>query len=267
MRVHLSGDPEAEDFAKTLLDIGNGELGRDTEGIVGFPPNVAVKDGNELIEATFPDFLDNYNNEDYIAERAILAPKLTDVEALNKILIKKVPENEKIYRSFNKVIIQADATKYPVEFLETLNPSGVPPHCLPLKVGLPIMLMRNLDPPRLCNGTRLKILKLHENVIEAKIIVGDYKGEEVFLPRIPLIPTGFGFDFKRVQFPVKPCFAMSINKAQGQTLKNVGLYLETEPFAHGQFYVGCSRCGSEKCLKIFAPQKKTRNVVYREALQ
>ena len=267
MRVHLSGDPEAEDFAKTLLEIGNGELGRDTEGIVGFPPNVAVKDLNELIEATFPNLLDNYENEEYLAERGILAPKLIDVEEINKVLIKKVPETERIYRSRNKVIVQADATKYPVEFLETLNPSGVPPHLLKLKKNLPIMLMRNLDPPKLCNGTRLKILKLHENVIEAKIIVGDYKGEEVFIPRIPLIPTGFGFDFKRIQFPVKPCFAMSINKAQGQTMKNVGLYLETEPFAHGQLYVGCSRCGSEKGLKIYAPHKKTRNVVYREALQ
>ena len=113
------------------------------------------------------------------------------------------------------MILQADATKYPEEFLQTLNPSGVPPHLLLLKEDMPIMLMRNMDPPRLCNGTRLKILKLHSNVIEAKIIAGDFKGEEVFIPRIPLIPTGFGFDFKRIQFPVKPCFAMSINKAQG----------------------------------------------------
>ena len=266
MRVLLTG--EGEDFANTLLEIGNGELGRYTNGIVGFPPNVAVKDKKELIEATFPDFLDNFEDENYIAERAILAPKLNDVEEINAEIIKTLPKGgEKMYLSYNKVVHQVDAQKYPVEFLETLNPSGVPPHRLPLKPHMPIMLMRNLDPPRLCNGTRLKILKLHDNVIEAKIIVGDYKGEEVFLPRIPLIPTGFGFDFKRIQFPVKPCYAMSINKSQGQTLKNVGLYLETEPFAHGQLYVGCSRTGREDGLKIYAPNKKTRNVVYREALQ
>ena len=129
------------------------------------------------------------------------------------------------------------------------------------------MLLRNLDPPRLCNGTRLQILQMHDNVLEARIISGDYKDEEVFIPRIPLCPTGFGFDFKRIQFPVKVCFAMTINKSQGQTLKNVGLYLESACFAHGQFYVACSRCGSQKKLKIFAPQNKTRNVVYREALK
>ena len=129
------------------------------------------------------------------------------------------------------------------------------------------MLMRNLDPPKLCNGTRLQILKLHSHVIEAQIIAGDYKGEKVFIPRIPLIPTGLGFDFKRIQFPVQVCFAMTINKSQGQTLKKVGLYLDSEPFAHGQLYVACSRVGAEKNLKIFAPQNKTRNVVYREALK
>ena len=127
--------------------------------------------------------------------------------------------------------------------------------------------MKNLDPPRLCNGTCLKILKLHSNVIDAKILAGNFKGEELFIPRIPLIPTGFGFDFERIQFPVKPCFAMSINKAHGQTFLQVGLYLETEPFAHGQLYVGCSRVGSEKGLKIYAPKQKTRNIVYKEALQ
>ena len=47
----------------------------------------------------------------------------------------------------------------------------------------------------------------------------------------------------------------------------VGLYLEHEVFSHGQLYVGCSRVGTQDGLKIFAPQKKTRNVVYPEALQ
>ena len=220
-----------------------------------------------MIEATFPNLLENYKDEKYIAERAILAPKLIDVESINNDLIEKIPETVILYKSFNKVVLQVDATKYPVEFLETLNPSGVPPHLLPLKKNLPIMLMRNLDPPKLCNGTRLRILKLHSNIIEAKIIAGDFTGEIVFIPRIPLIPTGFGFDFKRIQFPVKPCFAMSINKAQGQTFKNVGLFLETPVFAHGQLYVGCSRVGSEKGLKIYAPQQKTINIVYREVLQ
>ena len=125
MRVRLSGDPEAEDFAKTLLEIGNGELGMDTNGIIGFPPHVAVNTKKELIEATFPNLQENYKNDKYIAERAILAPKLIDVESINNDLIEKIPETVILYKSFNKVVLQVDATKHPVEFLETLNPSGI----------------------------------------------------------------------------------------------------------------------------------------------
>jgi len=75
------------------------------------------------------------------------------------------------------------------------------------------------------------------------------------------------FKFKRLQFPVKLSFAMSINKAQGQSLEVVGLNLAEPVFSHGQLYVGCSRVGNPNNLFIYAPQGKTTNVVYHEALQ
>ena len=60
---------------------------------------------------------------------------------------------------------------------------------------------------------------------------------------------------------------MSINKAQGQSLKVAGIHLETPDFSHGQLYVACARVGTEKNLYIFAPDGKTRNIVYQTALQ
>jgi hypothetical protein len=36
---------------------------------------------------------------------------------------------------------------------------------------------------------------------------------------------------------------MSINKAQGQSLKRVGIFLKRPVFAHGQAYVAVSRAG------------------------
>ena len=111
MRVHLTGDPEAAEFAEILEDIGNGELGRDTQGIVGFPPEICVKDKKELIESTYPNLAQHYQNSDYLQERAILAPTNDDVENISKIILEDMPGEGKVFRSFNKVIIQADATK------------------------------------------------------------------------------------------------------------------------------------------------------------
>ena len=62
------------------------------------------------------------------------------------------------------------------------------------------------------------------------------------------------------------CSAMSINKAQGQSLIVAGLHLEPPCFDHGQFYMGCSRVGCPNNLFIYAPGGETRNVVCREVL-
>lgn len=77
---------------------------------------------------------------------------------------------------------------------------------------------------------------------------------------------------KRRQFPVQPAFAMTINKAQGQTLNNVGIYLPTPVFSHGQLYVACSRTTSKQNLKILTTGQHanagyTQNIVYPEVLQ
>jgi ATP-dependent DNA helicase PIF1 len=74
----------------------------------------------------------------------------------------------------------------------------------------------------------------------------------VFLPRIELTPTSesLPFKFKRIKYLVLPCYAITNNKAQGQTYNHVGVCLNTPVFSHGQLYVGCSRVTRKSGLKI-----------------
>ena len=60
----------------------------------------------------------------------------------------------------------------------------------------------------------------------------------------------FPFEWTRRQFPVKVCFAMTINKSQGQTLQHIGIWLSDSCFGHGQLYVAVSRVGSPLQIKF-----------------
>jgi ATP-dependent exoDNAse (exonuclease V) alpha subunit len=99
----------------------------------------------------------------------------------------------------------------------------------------------------------------------------------------------FPFRFKRKQFPVRLSFAMTINKSQGQTIPNVGVYLPEPVFSHGQLYVALSRATATSNIKVLTgkgdedsekkedkKEKKnkgknsretyTKNIVYTEVL-
>ncbi|XP_064647485.1 uncharacterized protein LOC135500168 [Lineus longissimus] len=270
MRVHLHADETANQFAEALLQIGNGQVPPDpVDHHIMIPKEIgqSVNTEEELMLAVFPDIATNYTSRNWLSERAILAPRNDAVRHLNNTLLQRLPTEEKLYKSIDTVPDIDQTVHYPVEFLNSLQPSGMPPHDLRLKVGCQIMLLRNLDAPRLCNGTRLIVSRLLRNIIEATIATGEYEGSTVLIPRIPLIPSDCPFQFRRLQFPVTLSFAMTVNKAQGQTLQVVGLSLSTPCFSHGQLYVACSRVGQSSALYYHANGTKTMNIVYPEVLQ
>ena len=187
---------------------------------------------------------------------------------VNDQLLQLIPGEAYVYKSIDRTIDPEDAANYPIELLNSLEPPGLPPHTLKLKVGAPIMLLRNLVPPKQCNGTRFVIKALTPRLIEATITTGCGRGEVVLIPRTHLFPSGstLPFNFRRSQFPVRLCFAMSINKSQGQTLSVAGLHLGESCFSHGQLYVGCSRVGSNEDAFAFAAGGRAKNIVYKEVL-
>ena len=102
---------------------------------------------------------------------------------------------------------------------------------------------------------------MYANVIEAIIITGTFKGQEVFIPKIPMTTSNYQFEFRMFQFPVRLSFCMTINKSQGQTLKVVGLDLSTSCISHGQLYVGCSRVTNGDNIYIYY-QEEERKMLY-----
>jgi ATP-dependent exoDNAse (exonuclease V) alpha subunit len=80
----------------------------------------------------------------------------------------------------------------------------------------------------------------------------------------------FPFRFKRKQFPIRLSFAMMINKAQGQTIPTVGVYLPEPVFSHGQLYVALSRATAKSNIKILAVKdnrKDTKNSKKRKRIE
>ena len=175
---------------------------------------------------------------------------------------------------------ETEAANYPTEFLNSLTPSGMPPHALCLKRGAIIMLLRNMDIRKgLCNGTRMIIHHVHGHVLDAEVITGSGIGQRVLIPRIKLNPSDVNLPFRlqRIQFPVRLSYSMTINKAQGQTFDKVGIYLPSPDFAHGQLYVAFSRARAfchvyvkieqSTTQGVFQGKYVTQNVVFLEVLQ
>ena len=135
---------------------------------------------------------------------------------INEMISGILPGQQLSYSSADELQNTDDLLRFNVEYLNSLTPNGFPPHCLLLKPGMPLMLLRNLNPREgLCNGTKMIFEKALDNKVLQCVISGTNR--TVLIPRIIFIPQKgeFPFEWRRRQFPVKPAFASTINKSQG----------------------------------------------------
>ncbi|XP_014791312.1 uncharacterized protein LOC106884439 [Octopus bimaculoides] len=204
MRSRLLRHQSAELFAEQPLKLGERKVPIDEEQFLTLSPICSSTDSvDDLVDEVFLNLLRNYNTTDWICERAILAPKSVSVHSINNILVNKSPGEIFTYKSIDSVVDDQDIVNYPIKFFNSLQLSGTALHCLQLKKWTPIMLLRNLSQPKLCNGARLIVHKLLRSSIEAVILTGCGKCETVFIPRIPVIPPNVPFQFERLQFPIR----------------------------------------------------------------
>jgi ATP-dependent DNA helicase PIF1 len=261
-------------FADWILNIGDGTTTTsEGEDWIKIPKDILFNKGHDpketLVESIYPNLRQRYRDREFLEERAILCPRNETVRDINEYIMDCLEGEDTIYRSCDtvcKATTLNDDTDMMCtkEFLNGLKFPGIPNHEIRLKIGLPVMLMRNINQSAgLCNGTRMTITQLGKRFIEAQIITGTHVGDKVYIPRIIMSPT-------ESPWPFSVCFAMTINKSQGQSLKKVGLYLQKQVFTHGQLYVACSRVTQRDGLRIMIDDEesneddKVKNIVYKE---
>lgn len=277
--MRLGRQDDDRHFSEWLINLGHGRLMAE-DNTIEIAPDMISNSPNDLIDFIYP----RVNSHpppppEYFQHRMILAPRNDDVSDINQDVLDRMAGESRTYYSADKIISEAGADSeddqpIPVEFLRSINSASLPPGELTLKVGCPLILLRNLCPARgLCNGTRMILTAMQDRVLEVRIVGGDHDGETALLPRISLIPQAtadFAFKFRRRQFPVRLAFALTINKAQGQSVTYVGLDLRIPVFTHGQLYVAFSRATSRSRIRVLLPETQlstvTKNVVYPEIL-
>ena len=145
---------------------------------IKLPDDMTVENEKELLDFVFGGIGNNYTDSAWLSSRSIICPTNSEVDATNNTIMSIFPREVKVYRSNDS--LEENEHQYPNEFLNTLCPSGIPPHTLQLKTHSIIMLLSNLDPVNgHCNGTRYVIEHLHDHIIDATIDCGPHAGKRI----------------------------------------------------------------------------------------
>ncbi|XP_060520793.1 ATP-dependent DNA helicase pif1-like [Cylas formicarius] len=264
MRVH----PQEVEWSNFIRRVGDGERivsdnGREpiSDNCLFVSSKLIVKSREQLVDFVYGDLFESMlalpgTNERFLelverlALRSILCPVNSEVEELNKII--SIIDHQDRRGSFWQPIPTIDRV---TRMGPTITKSPIPSR-RESPIGSVVVLLVNLNVRRgFCNGQRMIVLEMGDDVIVGRIVSGQFQGRKCVIIRkqfvleekeTPLLPGGG--TFYRKQFPIKLAHAITINKAQGQTLSRVGLCLNVPCFAHGQLYVALSRDIAEEYI-------------------
>ena len=158
--MRLGQDQAERDFAQWQLEVGHGKH-TNADGDITLldefkcPQNTL----DSLIATLYPGISDDtLPSDQYFTDRCILSAQNEDVHSINAQVLNTFPGEERIYQSADWVASENDddiSSIYPVEFLNSINASGLPLAKLKLKIGCSVIVLQNLNPARgVCNGTR-----------------------------------------------------------------------------------------------------------------
>ncbi|GJX82004.1 DNA helicase, partial [Tanacetum coccineum] len=181
-------------YTKKKSRLGNGEIGELDEeenqvsSWITIPPEYFVTADEigmeELIHFIYDEATLKTPTAGGLQEKAIVCPKNDTADAANAKILSFTEGHSKTCLSIDEAILIGRETSktemlYPMEYLNTITFPGFLPYELQLKVGLLIILLRNVNLSRgLCNDTRMIVRSLMSNLIEAQI-TGTRIDEEV----------------------------------------------------------------------------------------
>lgn len=224
-----------------------------------------------VIQIIYPEIQDNIHNPQYLKERLIVTHTRHIVNKVNELIISRIPGTAHTYlsRYADNDISEDNYDTCDCYSKQTapnkLEYDALPNHRIDLKIGVPVMLLRDIQEEKLQKGTRLIVTGLELTLVEAQVLCGKYKGKRVNLKRVEtttINAASGGLIVCRSQFPINPCYACLLNQSRSQSLNCIGLYAEDNIVCPGKFMQCILNANKEERMRMILIMNKNSEDCY-----